>query len=138
MGASVSLSLGGRLDRANAAPLPVTGRVARLDPPDAPTLAVLQVQGVTVLLQATRDAFDSPRSFARTGVDPMRQKIVVVKLGYLFPQLRDVAPRSILALSPGFTDLQLPRLPYRNIRRPVYPLDQAADWRPADAMGPTG
>ena len=53
-----------------------------------------------------------------------------MKLGYLFPELRDRAPRSILALSPGFTDFQLDRLPYHRLARPIYPLDGDFTWSP--------
>ena len=69
-------------------------------------------------------------SIAAAGVDPMAQKIVVVKLGYLFPDLYDHAPRAIMALSPGATDLPLERLPYRRLARPVSPLDGDLAWEP--------
>ncbi len=123
VGAEVTLKLGGKLDRINARPFEVTGHVNHLDPADAPTLAVLQVEGVTILLITQRWAFADLSSFQRAGIDPLAHKIVVVKLGYLFPELRDNAPRAILALSPGFTDLRLERLPYRHLHRPIYPLD---------------
>ena len=69
-------------------------------------------------------------TIAAAGVDPMRQRIVVVKLGYLFPDLYDHAPRAIMALSPGATDLRLDRLPYRRLTRPIYPLDGDLSWEP--------
>jgi microcystin degradation protein MlrC len=125
----MTLSLGGKLDRQNARPLEVIGSVLHLDPKDAPTLAVVQVQGVTVILTTERSAFTSLSAFDRARINPLSHKIVVVKLGYLFPELRDNAPRAILALSPGFTDLRLERLPYQRIRRPIYPLDRKVEWR---------
>jgi microcystin degradation protein MlrC len=128
VGARVTLALGGKLDQEHARPLEVTGTVHHLDPPAAPTLAALQVAGVTLLLTSDRRAFTSLASFERAGIDPMRQKIVVVKLGYLFPDLRDHAPRALMALTPGFTDLRLERLPFQRIRRPIFPLDPDARW----------
>jgi microcystin degradation protein MlrC len=107
--------------------------VVHLDPQDTPTLAVVRVEGVTVLLTTQRWAFTTLSSFQRAHLDPLTHKIVVVKLGYLFPELRDNAPRSIMALSPGFTDLRLERLPYQQIRRPLYPLDPGTAWWAADA-----
>ncbi len=126
VGAEVTLCLGGKLDQTNARPLEVTGKVVHLDPQDAPTLAVVQVEGVTLLLVKERRPFADLSSFQRARIDPLQHKIVVVKLGYLFPELRDNAPRAIMALSPGFTDLRLERLPYRHLRRPIYPLDPEA------------
>ncbi|HZO88677.1 MAG TPA: M81 family metallopeptidase [Chthonomonadaceae bacterium] len=131
VGAEVTLSLGGKLDQRNAQPLEVRGRVAHLDPQDAPTLAVMQVEGVTVILTTQRWAFANLSSFQRARIDPLKHKMVVVKLGYLFPELRDNAPRTIMALSPGFTDLRLERLPYRRLRRPLYPLEQDPQWQAA-------
>ena len=60
----------------------------------------------------------------------MEHKLVVVKLGYLFPELRAIAPREILTLSPGYSDMDLRRLPFRHVNRPIYPLDQEVEWVP--------
>jgi microcystin degradation protein MlrC len=85
---------------------------------------------VTIVLAADRRPFPDRASIAAAGVDPMAQKIVVVKLGYLFPDLYDHAPRAIMALSPGATDLRLDRLPYQHLTRPIYPLDGDLTWEP--------
>ncbi len=63
-------------------------------------------------------------------MDALAHKIVVTKLGYLFSELRDVAPRAIMALSPGFTNLNITSLPYRHVTRPIYPLDPKVEWAP--------
>jgi microcystin degradation protein MlrC len=47
----------------------------------------------------------------------------VVKLGYLEPQIRSIAKRSMMALTTGSTDELFTRLPYRELSRPIYPLD---------------
>ena len=83
-----------------------------------------------VLITDTRKYFSTLDDFRRAGVEPLDHKIVVVKLGYLMPELRDAAPREILALSPGYSDMDLTRLPYRYVTRPVFPLDKAFAWRP--------
>jgi len=128
--AGVNLSIGGKLDRAHGPPLVVRGRVQHLDPSTPPATATVRVAGVTLILAADRRAFADRASIASAGVDPMAQKIVVIKLGYLFPDLYDHAPRAILALSPGATDLRLDRLPYRRLSRPIYPLDGDLAWEP--------
>ena len=45
----------------------------------------------------------------------MAQKIVVVKQGYLFPDLVDHAPRAMMALSPGASALRVENLPYEHL-----------------------
>ena len=46
------------------------------------------------------------------------------------PELRDAAPREILALSPGYSDMDFTRLPYRYVTRPIFPLDGDFAWQP--------
>jgi microcystin degradation protein MlrC len=59
------------------------------------------------------------------------RKIVVVKLGYLFPELRDNARMAIMALSPGFSDLRMEMLSFKRLRRPIFPLDRDFSWQPS-------
>jgi microcystin degradation protein MlrC len=86
---------------------------------------------VELVLTAGRRAFTTVERFREAGIDPIERRVVVVKQGYLFPELRAIAAGAIMALSPGFTDLRLEGLPYRRIRRPVYPLDGDFPWHPA-------
>ena len=134
VGATVTLSLGGKLDSAHGGPLTVTGAVEHLyqaaaDAKDA-AIATLRVGGVRVLISDRRKYFAALDDFRKAGVEPLDHKIVVVKLGYLMPELRDAAPREILALSPGYSDMDLTRLPYRYVTRPIFPLDEEFEWRP--------
>lgn len=134
-GSEVRLSLGGKLDPINGQPLVVTAQVEQLgyasdNQMGQPGTAVVRVAGVRIILTPDRRAFTDRGAIAAAGVDPMRQKIVVVKLGYLFPDLADHAPRSIMALSSGATSLRLAELPYRNLPRPIFPLDPEFTWQP--------
>jgi microcystin degradation protein MlrC len=136
-GATVQLSIGGKLDQHNGRPLLVTGRVIRLsrdpeNPQGPPAIALVQIEGVYIILAPDRRAFTERAAIAAAGLDPMRQQLVVVKLGYLFPDLADHAPRAIMALSPGTTTLNLAELPYRHLPRPIFPLDGDFEWQPAE------
>ena len=85
--------------------------------------AVLDLGGITLIVTERRTALTSPEIFQSIGVDFMRYKVVVVKLGYLFPGLAAVAPRSILAFTPGGSTERLEDMHHKNISRPMYPLD---------------
>jgi microcystin degradation protein MlrC len=126
VGARLTLAVGGKLDRVNGHPLTVTGSVKHLGDGSA----VLDVDGVEVVLLRGRGAFASRDAFRRVGIEAMERKIVVVKLGYLFPDLRDHAPLALMVLSPGFTDLRMEALPFEKVRRPIFPLDRDFDWSP--------
>jgi microcystin degradation protein MlrC len=116
---SVRLSLGGKLDTVSAEPLKVKAQVLRVEK----GMATVQVGGVTILIIDGRRPFHTLESFRPSGIDPLTKKIVVVKQGYLAPELRDACSSTFMALSPGFTDLRIESLPYRAVRRPIYPLD---------------
>jgi microcystin degradation protein MlrC len=134
-GVQVELIVGGKLDQASARPFSLTGQVEHITlGADASVgqgmTAVVRVGGVRIVLTSDRRFFPDRAAIAATGVDPMAQKIVVVKQGYLFPDLYDHAPRAIMALSPGATDLRLDRLPYQRLQRPIFPLDAGFHWPP--------
>jgi len=122
-GAVLDLALGGKLDRVTSAPLPVRARVLALGPSDD-RQAVLQVQGVKVIVTPRRRPFHFMAAIRRLGVEPLAHKIVVFKIGYLEPDLKRNAPLALLALSPGAADQAIERLPFKRVRRPLYPLDK--------------
>ena len=71
----------------------------------------------------------TPAHFRAMAVDLASQRIVVLKLGYLHPQLEALAKRHILLLSPGAGDMNLTARRWQRIRRPVFPLDAEMRWQ---------
>lgn len=120
VGCGVILSLGGKLDRLNARPLEVEAEVLRVE---AGT-ATVQSGGVTIVITDGRRPFHTLAAFEPSGIDPLSKKIVVVKQGYLAPELRERCAQTFMALTPGFTDLRIETLPYHHVVRPIYPLDE--------------
>jgi len=134
VGNEVSLDIGGKLDCVNARPYRTQAIVKRLTPQgaDSSPRALVRIEGVDVVLQFDRQPFTELCHFRAMGLDPNAYKLIVVKLGYLFPELRDFAPAHIMALSPGFADQRLDRLPFRYLARPIYPLEPEAEWHPTE------
>lgn len=120
------VEIGGKIDRVNGYPLRIKGEVVSLTDDGA----VLRAGGVDVILTAQRHAWTSLNDFRAFGIDPLDRKIVVVKLGYLFPDLKRAAALALMALSPGWTNLLLDQLDYKRVRRPIFPLDQDFHWSP--------
>ncbi len=67
-----------------------------------------------------------PEMMRILGVEPRDLKAIVVKLGYLEPEIRAVAKRSIMVLTDGSTNEIFERLPFENIVRPIFPMDRDA------------
>jgi microcystin degradation protein MlrC len=127
VGQEVAVSLGGKLDPVHGKPLAVRGEVTALFPADSVggDLAVLRAGGVYAILTSRRKWYHVVSELQKLGLDPADHLVTVVKIGYLEPDLRRAAKHSLLALTPGAVDQDIPSLTYRRVPRPVFPLDPA-------------
>lgn len=125
VGNQVTLSLGGKMDPINGQPLAVTGTVAQIyeDDPVGGRMVLLRRGGVDAIITSRRKPHHYRRDFTQWGLEPEAYKIVAVKIGYLVPELRQMARHSLLALTPGAVNQDIPSLRYQRISRPIYPLD---------------
>ena len=132
VGAEVQLALGGKLDPIRSQPLPVTGTVKFLFETSEinQRQAVVQIGGVLVIVAQRRRPFHYIADFTKLGINPHEHKILVVKVGYLVPELKAAAAKAFIALSPGAVDQDIERLPFKRIQRPMYPLDKEMTWSP--------
>lgn len=135
-GETLHCRLGGTLSRMSeslefSGVLKRQGRILGWDGEDAGRCALVAAQGVDVLITEKRCGIVSRAILASAGIpDARRYAVVAIKLGYLWDDLRPVARRSILALTPGATCEAMEKIPYRNVRRPMYPLDKRFEWHP--------
>jgi microcystin degradation protein MlrC len=144
VGREITLEIGGKLDVRHGTPLRVTGVVRSLfdgvwvrgglRQPMGRTLpgpiAVLNVSGIDIVLTSTRHSFEDPVQLRVLGLEPLEYRIVVLKRGYLTTEFAQIAPRSILAFTPGCTNCRVAEMDFRRVNRPMYPLDMAATWSP--------
>lgn len=127
-GAQVTVALGGKVDTRAPGPVTVTATVQKIfDDPAGLRTAVLRVGGLQVIVTSRRHQYTTLEQFARAGMDPRECDILVVKIGYLEPDLYALAANWILALTPGGVDQDLLRLGHRNITRPMFPFDPHMD-----------
>lgn len=138
VGATIPLNIGGKLDRVNGQPLPVQAEVVRLEtmpyrvnPDQINRHAVVRIDSVLAILTERRTPFHYEADFQKLGIEPTQHRIVVVKIGYLEPDLKRMARTALLALSPGVVNQAIAGLPFERIQRPIYPLDPDMNWQPA-------
>ena len=128
IGDTLTLTVGGALSAASEK-AQITGRLVRRGDilgytgDNAGAAATLDCGDITVVITERRTAFTNAAIFASAELDISKYRIVVVKLGYLFPELAKIAPRAILALTPGSSTENLADMGHKNIHRPMYPLD---------------
>lgn len=131
VGAKVELSIGATLD-ASSKPVQATAEVVfLLEVTDARLReAVVRIGGIDLVLAARRRPFHNIVDFTRLGLDPRTAKIVVVKSGYLSPDLGPIANPSVMALSEGVVDQFVERLVRRHKSEMQYPFDKVLEFEP--------
>ncbi|KAJ8115140.1 hypothetical protein ONZ43_g4736 [Nemania bipapillata] len=125
LGAVVTITAGADVDDTHAGPLTMTGRVHSIKHGDrhAATEVVLQVGSVYAILTKLRKPYHLERDFTELDLNPRSADIVIVKIGYLEPELYNMASDWMLGLTPGGVDQDLRRLGHRRILRPMWPFD---------------
>ena len=86
--------------------------------------ATVAIGGIDLVVESYPHSFTAMRDFETAGVNPDDYDIVMVKQGYLFPELDVKAKFPIMCLSPGATYQIVARLPFKIIQRPTYPMDE--------------
>ena len=144
VGQSLTVSIGGKLDKRHGVPLEVTGHVRMLTDGEhyqggvhrawgrqrRGPVAVLNVDGVDVILSSTRLSFVDPVQLRHLGLEPLEYRVVVLKRGYLTAPFQAISQRSILAFSPGATHCDVTQMEFHRVNRPMYPLDPDTTWSP--------
>ncbi|KAF7592260.1 hypothetical protein BBP40_000462 [Aspergillus hancockii] len=125
IGATVTVTAGAEVDHTHAGPITMTGRVHAIKKGDKHALieAVLQVGSVFAILTQLRKPYHLERDFTELNLNPRAADIVIVKIGYLEPELFDMAGDWMLALTPGGVDQDIKRLGHHRIHRPMWPFD---------------
>jgi microcystin degradation protein MlrC len=138
VGTTLTLDVGGKIDPAHGAPLRLTGRVrtvsdgrfvykgpmmrglaGRLGP-----TAVLEVGGVKVILITHRSQTLDPEMIRFVGIDPERERILVVKSSVHYRAAFEPIAREIIEVdAPGLSSSTLTRFAFTHVRRPIFPLD---------------
>jgi microcystin degradation protein MlrC len=123
VGARVSLSIGATLDPKASRPVKAEGVVKYLVADANPDRreAVVQIEGITLALASYRRPYHDIKDFTRFGLDPKAFKIIVVKSGYLSPELAPIANPSLMALTEGSVNQDIIHMPANRYRRPSYP-----------------
>jgi microcystin degradation protein MlrC len=126
VGGTVDGTAGARVDARFAKPVRLKGTVESIvnGDKDAEVEVVVKVGSVHVIVTQKRKPYHKENDFTRLGLKPREASIVVVKIGYLEPELYAMQAGWIMALTPGGVDQDLFRLPYNRIKRPMFPFDK--------------
>ncbi|SEI73090.1 Microcystin degradation protein MlrC, contains DUF1485 domain [Cyclobacterium xiamenense] len=125
VGGQVTAKVGAAVDDRFSPPITLSGTVTAIEQGDqnAETEVVVAVGSVRVIVTAKRKPYHRESDFTNLGLNPRESDIVVVKIGYLVPELYDMRADWIMALTPGGVDQDLERLEFKRINRPMFPFD---------------
>ena len=129
VGAQVEGLAGASVDDRYAPPIKLKGEITAIYKGDknAEIEVVVKVGSASIIVTKKRKPYHKVSDFTNLGLNPKEADILVVKIGYLVPELYDIRGDWIMALTPGGVDQDLERLDYRRINRPMFPLDEQFD-----------
>lgn len=126
VGGTVEGLAGAAVDDRFSPPLKLSGTIMAIKEGDknAEIEVVVRIGSVDVIVTKKRKPYHHEKDFTDLGLDPRESEILVVKIGYLVPELYDMRGDWIMAMTPGGVDQDLERLDYKRINRPMFPLDK--------------
>ncbi|RYY16737.1 MAG: microcystin degradation protein MlrC, partial [Chitinophagaceae bacterium] len=126
VGGNVDGYAGAKVDARFSPPAHITGTVHSIvkGDKDAEIEVVIKSGSLYIIVVKKRKPYHDEVDFTRLGLDPRKADIVVDKIGYLQPDLYRMQKGWIMALTPGGVDQAIEQLPYKRIRRPMYPFDK--------------
>ena len=126
VGAIVTVTAGAEVDHIHAGPLTMTGRVHSIKKGDKYAIVevVLQIGSVFAILTQKPKPYHHEHDFTDLNLKPRSADIVIVKIGYLEPELYDMAKGWMLGLTPGGVNQDIERLGHHRICRPMWPFDR--------------
>jgi microcystin degradation protein MlrC len=138
IGANIEITLGAKTDDLHGTPIKsnalvenlVDGRFQYKGPMtrgawgNLGLSAVFNIDGIHVIVASERIQARDPEIFRVCGIEPNDMNILVVKSSVHFRAgFKDIAGQIIVADGPGLTAANLTLLPYKRIRRPMFPID---------------
>ncbi|MEX0360763.1 MAG: MlrC C-terminal domain-containing protein, partial [Allomuricauda sp.] len=126
VGKKITALAGAQVDSRFSPPIELSGTIEAIKHGDrhAETEVVVKVGSISVIVTKKRKPYHRENDFTNLGLDPRNSDILVVKIGYLVPELYNMRGDWIMALTPGGVDQDLERLGYQRINRPMFPLDK--------------
>jgi microcystin degradation protein MlrC len=131
VGATIHTKIGAALDPASGSVV-VDGKVVFLLETDnaMERQAVVRVGGIDIVLASRRRPYHNIADFTQLGLDPHKAGTLVVKSGYLSPELAPIANPNFMMLSDGAVNQSHARLPRMRKLVPTFPFDPDISWSP--------
>jgi len=137
VGARLPLRLGGKTAPSSGAPIDAEVEVVRLAPNAAQSFAggqmplgdaaMVRLGGIEIVLISHRTQAFGRDLFTHLGIDPERRRLLVVKsTNHFYAAFAPIAAEVLYCDAGGLLPRDHRQVPYRRVRRPIWPLDEEA------------
>jgi microcystin degradation protein MlrC len=142
VGGSIRIAVGGKIDPAfGGGPLTLKGELVSISDGnyvgDGPILgglsrshgpsAVIRIDGIEILIVTIPKQMIDMQQFKAFGIEPESKRVIALKsMQHFRAAFEPIAGQVIVCDSGALCTLHYERLPYRMVRRPIFPLDQDA------------
>lgn len=138
LGSTIIADLGGHTDDLHGSPLKVEGQVKKISdgkfvsdgpmgkgvPTDMGTTVILDIKGNEVIVTSKRLQPLDLTIYKTLGINPKEKHFIVVKSSVHYRAAHEPIAAEIIELdTPGLTSPRLAGFGFKNIRRPIFPLD---------------
>ncbi len=132
------MKIGGKTDKLHGEPVEVTGYVKMISDgkfvrksvmgrgltTNLGRTIVLDVDGIEIMLTEIRVQPTDLQQYRAFGIEPTEKKIIVVKSAVHFRAVHETIAKEIIEVDgPGIHGTRLSAFNYKNIKRPIFPLD---------------
>ena len=124
VGGKIDMVAGAEVDDRYAPPVRLDGTVTAIYEHPANSEVAVKVGSIDVIVTEIRKGFHKEFEFTKLGLNPRTADIVMVKIGYLEPELYNMQADWMMALTLGGVNQDLAGLPYQRINRPMFPVDK--------------
>ena len=86
--------------------------------------AWIHAEGIDIVIHSARTQNTMPHFFEALGIDPMAQRILIVKSMQHFRAAFQLIAREVLICDAGaLSSKDIAKLPFTKLRRPIFPID---------------
>lgn len=127
IGNNVSINLGGHYDKVNGKPVSLNVTVLNYVESYGTynsSLVLVSYKNIDIVITSKHIGFGDDKLLMALGINLNERTHVIVKLGYLEDCFKKISKYSIMAASFGCSNEILESIEYKNVPRPLYPLDK--------------
>ena len=143
-GSEITVMLGGKLDPTFGQPLAITATVAGIgggrlvakvigqESFDMGRAVLLKAGAIHIVVSEERGVGGNhPIVYRHFGLEPAQAKMIVLKTASNWQYYQEMISEIVRVDTPGATMSQLHEFAWRQLPRPIYPLDELLDWHVA-------